>query len=127
MTNQIVCLTLFFFQGQTESTPLDSWTAFDSIPSARTDTETSHGTEGMFRITGLESGTTYEVNLVGHNSVGKSAPYVVLFKTSEISGTRGKLLGEPISQHLHSSSGRPRLFFILLLLLPSSSLLKNIL
>lgn len=59
----------------------------------------------MYRIKSLQPGTSYEVDLVGQNSVGQSNPYVVVFQTSALIGTSGKLLGEPISQYLHGNNG----------------------
>ncbi|VDD76143.1 unnamed protein product [Mesocestoides corti] len=81
-------------------TPLASWTVFDVL-SRDADRRTRLGIEGMYRIKSLQPGISYEVNLVGQNSVGQSNPYVVVFRTSELSGTSGRLLGEPISQYLH--------------------------
>ncbi|KAL7057903.1 hypothetical protein AAHC03_016995 [Spirometra sp. Aus1] len=103
-TIKIRPIMTYWGAGQTESTPLAAWTEFDKIPSARTDSVTQRGVEGIFKITGLQPGTAYEVSLVGQNSVGQSDPYVVLFRTSEIRGASGRLLGEPVSQHLHGEA-----------------------
>ncbi|BHF74968.1 hypothetical protein SprV_0501806000 [Sparganum proliferum] len=103
-TIKIRPIMTYWGAGQTESTPLAAWTEFDKIPSARTDSVTPRGVEGIFKITGLQPGTAYEVSLVGQNSVGQSDPYVVLFRTSEIRGASGRLLGEPVSQHLHGEA-----------------------
>lgn len=84
---------------------MGSWTVFDVL-SRDADRRTRHGVEGMYRIKSLQPGTSYEVNLVGQNSVGQSTPYVVVLQTSELIGTSGRLLGEPISQYLHGDSGR---------------------
>ena len=84
---------------------MGSWTVFDVLP-RDADRKTRNGVEGMYRIKGLQPGTSYEVNLVGQNSVGPSNPYAVIFQTSALIGTSGKLLGEPISQHLHGASTR---------------------
>ena len=84
-------------------TPLGSWTVFDVL-SRDADRKTSNGVEGMYRIKSLQPGTSYEVNLVAQNSVGLSNPYVVVFQTSALIGTSGRLLSEPISQYLHGTS-----------------------
>ncbi|VDM21060.1 unnamed protein product [Hydatigera taeniaeformis] len=89
---------------QSQITPLGSWTVFDVL-SRDADRRTRHGVEGMYRIKSLQPGTSYEVNLVGQNSVGQSNPYVVVLQTSELIGTSGRLLGEPISQYFHGDSG----------------------
>ncbi|CUT99372.1 cell adhesion molecule [Echinococcus multilocularis] len=99
---------------QKHLTPLGSWTVFDVL-SRDADRRTRHGVEGMYRIKSLQPGTSYEVNLVGQNSVGQSNPYVVVLQTSELIGTSGRLLGEPISQYFHGDSVRRVAYNLVLL------------
>ncbi|KAM3171212.1 hypothetical protein ACTXT7_017072 [Hymenolepis weldensis] len=89
---------------QNKVTPLGTWTVFD-VGSQDAVRPTPDGMEGMYRIKSLQPGTSYEVDLVGQNSVGQSNPYIVVFRTSDLLGTSGKLLGEPKSQFLHGNGG----------------------
>lgn len=84
--------------------PPGTWTVFEVL-SGDADRPTRQGIEGMYRIKSLQPGTAYEVNLVGQNAVGQSDPYVVVFRTSDLIGTSGRLLHEPVSQPLHGKSG----------------------
>ncbi|VDO05772.1 unnamed protein product [Rodentolepis nana] len=89
---------------QNKVTPLGTWTVFD-VSSQDAVRLTPNGMEGMYRIKSLQPGTSYEVDLVGQNSVGQSNPYAVVFRTSDLLGTSGKLLQEPKSQFLHGNGG----------------------
>uniref|UniRef100_A0A158QCM6 Ig-like domain-containing protein n=3 Tax=Hymenolepis diminuta TaxID=6216 RepID=A0A158QCM6_HYMDI len=109
---------------QNKVTPLGTWTVFD-VSSQDAVRPTPNGMEGMYRIKSLQPGTSYEVDLVGQNSVGQSNPYVVVFRTSDLLGTSGKLLGEPKSQFLHGNGGNRMLANWILLLVLSLMRLHN--
>lgn len=99
---------------QNRITPLGSWTVFEVSPK-----ESITNNQGFYRIQSLQPGTSYEVNIVGQNSVGQSKPYAVTIRTSDLIGTSGKLLGEPKSQYFHGNIGmRSVSNWIHLLLLP---------